>query len=177
MSYSSVYTRLPGVMSACSRGRIVACWTFCSIRMTTSPRAERLREWAASPSPRYPAPERLSAVAGAQDGLFFHRVGAPFMASDYVHFIALDLPRQVRLRLMHHHAGTQLLGHPVHVILIQPQLACDLLVGKIQPHPVQAQHPGAPGWMMPSKDGPREIVKRASASLTAVLLSVRLGRI
>src|SRR5262250_2147230 len=37
MSYSSVYTHVPGAIVAWISGLIVRCWTFSSIRMTTSP--------------------------------------------------------------------------------------------------------------------------------------------
>lgn len=61
--------------------------------------------------------------------------------------------------LRHHHPGAQLLGHTLHIILVQLQLLSDLLVGQVQPHQVRAYNLHRQGLMVTDKDRLCEIIK------------------
>ena len=120
MSYSSVYTRVPGAMNRSISGRIVTCRTFSSIWITTAPRPLD-----------HPENRRLFAVQGAAPACPFSRRRRPrrpfFTASGCpcdrydVDFVALHFPDQDRFGLAGDDPVLQLLGHALNVIRVQPQ--------------------------------------------------------
>jgi hypothetical protein len=63
------------------------------------------------------------------------------MARHDINLVTLDLARQRRLRLHRYDAHAQWRGHAVHVLFVQTPLLPNLLVGKVQDHPVQALDP------------------------------------
>ena len=56
-------------------------------------------------------------------------------------------------------AGSQLLGHELHVRAGEPQLQGDLPVGEVQAHEIEAQHPDPQRLMVPGQDGAAQIVE------------------
>lgn len=99
------------------------------------------------------------------------------MARSDVDLVGLDLAAEPRGRLRALDALAQLLGHALHIILVETQLAGDLAIRQIQPHEVEAQHPGTQWLMMTREDRPGQIVEPAPAVLTAILLALRLSGI
>src|SRR5512143_2147843 len=138
MSYSSVYTCVPGPIVARSNGSIVLCWMFSSMPMTTSPprwSIPRIGGFSFSkvPRPGTPLSRRRRPLRPLFDGL-----GLALVAGHDRHFAALDLSGQARLRRAGHDACAQLLGQRLHVVLIQPQFLSNLLVGQVQAHEIHA---------------------------------------
>jgi hypothetical protein len=62
-----------------------------------------------------------------------------------INLVTLDLARKRRLRLHRYDAHAQWRCHAVHVIFVQTPLLPNLLVGKVQAHPVQAPDPQRQG--------------------------------
>ena len=94
-----------------------------------------------------------------------------------VYLVAFDLAGQTRLRLSDHDPGAQLLGHMLHVILVQPQLLGNLVIGDVQAHQIQAHQPDLQGLMMTGKHRPAEVVKVAPTGRAAIFLACRLRHI
>jgi hypothetical protein len=94
-----------------------------------------------------------------------------------VDLIGLDLAVEQWVGLRALDALAQLLGHALHIIFVEPQLAGDLAIRQIQADEVQAQHPGAQRLMMTRKDRARQVVEPTPAVAAAVLLTLRLGGI
>src|SRR5512143_3188679 len=138
MSYSSLYTCVPGPIVARINGSIVLCWTFASMRMTTSPprwSIPRIGGFSFSKVPRPGAP-----LSRRRRPLrpFFDCLGLALVAGHDVHFVTLNRSGQARLRRAGYDSRAQLLGHRLHVVLIQPQFLSNLLVGQVQAHEIQA---------------------------------------
>lgn len=88
------------------------------------------------------APARaFQAPPAARTVLSSDRLGMTLMARHDIHFVALHLAGQGRLRLRRHDSRAQLRDHAVHIVLVQTQFIPDLLVGEVQSHQVQAQEP------------------------------------
>ncbi len=94
-----------------------------------------------------------------------------------VDLVGLDLTAEQWIRLCALNALAQLLGHALHIIFVEPQLAGDLAIRQIQAHEVEAQHPSAQWLVMARKDRPRQVVEPTPAVPAAVLLALRLGGI
>ena len=90
------------------------------------------------------------------------------MARDHIEFVALDLAAQVRLRLPGDDPSTQLCCHLVDFTRRQIQLLGDLLLGQIQAHQIEAEHPDAERLVMSGEDGPGQVIE-ISAALPAVI--------
>ena len=91
MSYSSVYTTVPGAIVARIRGPIVTCFPFSSIRITTVPQRGIIPKiggfsLANVPRPRSPFNRRRRGAS-----LFFHRLGLTLMSGHHIDFVAFDL--------------------------------------------------------------------------------------
>ena len=71
-------------------------------------------------------------------GLFFDGGGIALLTGDDINLVDLDLARQDDRRSFGGQPFAQLRRHLLHVIFIQAQLLCDLSVGEIQPHEIQA---------------------------------------
>ena len=63
----------------------------------------------------------------------------------------------------------------MHVVLIEIEFFCNLVVREVEPHEIQAQYPHPQGLMMPGKDRVRQIVKTSLAGLAQVALTLGLG--
>ena len=59
------------------------------------------------------------------------------------------------------------------VIFIQAQLLCNLSVGEIQPHEIQAQYPSPQRLMMAGQRRVREIVETKLAIVAKIALAMR----
>ncbi len=60
------------------------------------------------------------------------------MTGDDINLVDLNLARQDDRRSFDGQPFAQLRRHLLHVVFIQAQLLCDLSVGEIQPHEIQA---------------------------------------
>src|SRR5512144_284683 len=115
MSYSSVYTCGLGLIVARINGAIVLCWTFSSMRMTTSPPRWSIPKiggfsFSKVPRPGAPLSRRLRPLRPLFDCL-----GLALVAGHDIHFIALDLSGQARLRRAGYDTRAQRLGHRLYV--------------------------------------------------------------
>ena len=59
------------------------------------------------------------------------------MPSPHINLIAFHFPRQGRFGLAGDDPLAQLLGHPLHVIRVQPQLLGDLGIRQVQHNEIQ----------------------------------------
>ncbi len=96
------------------------------------------------------------------------------MTCHHIDFIALDLTAQPRRGLALHNALAQLAGHLLHVILVQVQLAGNLLVGEVESHQIQTDNPGAQRLVVARQDGSAQIIKVAATTATLVALALHL---
>ena len=97
------------------------------------------------------------------------------MTGYHIHLVTFDLPGQARLGFERHNPLAQLSGHRLHVILVQPQLLGNLLIGQIQAHEIQTQNPYPQGLMMTGKDRVRQIIKVPMTALAVVFPPRWLG--
>ncbi len=63
----------------------------------------------------------------------------------------------------------------MHVVLIEIEFSCHLVVREVEPHKIQAEYPHAKGLMMAGKNRVRHIVKASLAGLAQVALPLGLG--
>ena len=87
-----------------------------------------------------------------------------------VHLVALDLAVELDLGLAHDDPLAELRGHDLGVVGVDTQLLGDLLVGEVQPHEVQAQHPDPQRLVMPGEDRPGQVVEPRPAGVAAISL-------
>ena len=73
-----------------------------------------------------------------------------------------------------HQSPRNCVRHLLSVIFIQAQLLCDLSVGEIQPHEIQAQYPSPQRLMMAGQRRVREIVETKLAIVAKIALAMRL---
>ncbi len=97
-----------------------------------------------------------------------------FVSGDDVDFVAFDFALQGRSRLTSDNAGTQLTGHVMGVAGREVKLLCDLLIGQVQPHEVEAEYPDAQRLMMVGEDRSGQVIEVAAASLAMVALALVL---
>jgi hypothetical protein len=69
---------------------------------------------------------------------------------------------------------TQLTGHRLDFAHRQVQLGCNLFIGKVQAHEVQAQDPDFQGQVMAFKNGTSQVIELLTARFTQVALPVSL---
>jgi len=93
----------------------------------------------------------------------------------HVHLVALDLAAERNLGLALDDPLTELGGHHLGIVGVDVQFLGDLLVGEIQPHEVQAQHPDPERLMVPGEDGVGQIIEPLVAAVAVVALSFPLG--
>ena len=90
MSYSSVYTTVPGAIVARISGAIVTCCTFSNIPITTVPRLNHAQDGGLllgqRPAPAVP----LQATPSGEPPLFLYRLGMTLMSRHNIDFIAFD---------------------------------------------------------------------------------------
>ena len=108
---------------------MVACWTLSSIRTTTAPPRWIIPKMGGFSVSRVPRPRAPFSRRRRPRRPFFHRFRASFMAGHDIDLVAFHVSRQNRFGLAGDDAVTQVLGHPLHVVWIQPQLLGDLGVG------------------------------------------------
>ena len=80
-----------------------------------------------------------------------------------VDLVAFDLSGEDDRGLAFDDALPQLRGHPLGVVGIEVQFACDLLVGEVQPKEIQAQDPDPQRLVMSGEEGPGQVVEAAAA--------------
>jgi hypothetical protein len=91
-----------------------------------------------------------------------------FMASDDIEFVALNLTAQLWLPFAGNDASTQLHGHLVDFTRRKVELLCDLFLGEIQPHQIEAEHPDPQRSVVSGENRPGQIIE-IPAALTAVI--------
>ena len=96
------------------------------------------------------------------------------MARHHVDLIDLHLARQFHLRGLGDQAAAQQLRHGLHVGPTQAQLACDLPIGEVQAHEVEAQHPHAQWLVAAGQHRAGEVVETGCTRLAAVALTIGL---
>ena len=136
-------------------GLMVACCTLASMRRTTSPLRwirPRMGGLSFSSVPRPPLPfqrlrhwnlgqlrpARLPACGTVQAAPFGHLFRLALVPGHHVNLVDLHLASERHLRGLGGQAAAQLLRHGLHIRNSQAQLACDLPIGKIQTHKVEA---------------------------------------
>ena len=97
------------------------------------------------------------------------------MTGHDIDLVALYVPRQDGVRLAGNNPLSQLLGHPLHIVWVQPQLVGNLGIRQVQTHEIQTQNPNPQRLMMPRQHRLRQIVKIAVATLTPIFLSCGLS--
>ena len=97
------------------------------------------------------------------------------MPGDDIDLIDLHLTRQLHRRDLGGQAGTQLLGHGLHIRDIQVEFSCDLPVRQVEAHEIETEHPDPQGLMMTSQHGAGQVVKAGAAGRAAVALAMRLS--
>ena len=96
------------------------------------------------------------------------------MARHHVNLIDLDFALQLHFGGFGHEAAAQLLRHGLHVGPTQTQLACDLPVGEVQAHEVEAQHPHAQRLVAAGQHRAGEVVEAGCARSAPIPLPMRL---
>ena len=91
-----------------------------------------------------------------------------FVPGGDVDLVALDLPLELHGRLALDDAETELRGHLLGIVGVDRQLAGNLLVGQIEAHQVQAQHPDREWLMMAGEHGARQIIEATAAYLAQI---------
>ena len=63
----------------------------------------------------------------------------------------------------------------MHVVLIEIEFSCHLVVREVEPHDIPAEYPHAKGVMLAGKERGRHIVKASLAGLAQGALTLGLG--
>jgi hypothetical protein len=93
---------------------------------------------------------------------------------DDVDLVDLHLTFELHGRDFGSQAGAELLGHELHVGLVQRQFLGDLPVREVQAHQVQAQNPDPQRLVVPRQYGAGQVVEAAAAGRATIALPVRL---
>src|SRR3954467_6060899 len=175
MSYSSVWSSVPGATACVMIGLMVACRTVGNIcRLTAPPRWIRPRTggFSFSSVPRPGAPGSLRRRPGRP---FFDLAWLALMPGDTINLIDLGSAFPLRDRRPSEQTLAKLLGHRLHVRGIQAQFLSDLPVGEVQPHQIEAQDPHAERLMMSRQHRAGQVVEPSMARLAQVALSMPLS--
>lgn len=113
MLYSSLYTSVPAVTVSTISGLIVACFTFASIRITTSP--ERMDHAEDGSLLQRPTPRHTFQGAAATFTPRIHYgFGVSLVSGFDVNLIKLNIPRQAYQRFFSRHLAVTIPSSPAH---------------------------------------------------------------
>lgn len=134
---------------------------------------ESSRKWVASLFPVCPDHVHPSACfCGPFDPFGIRHQGCLYVLPQ--HRLHQTQPRHGGLfSVFFNNSFTKLASHLMNVATVKPQLFCNLLIGQIQSHEVEAQDPNFKGLMMPGKDGTGKVVETLSAFFTLITLPGR----
>jgi len=99
------------------------------------------------------------------------------MTGNHVYFVAFDRAREFDLRLLGNDAVAEYRCHFLGLGFLQVQFGGNLLVGKVQTHKIQTQHPHGQRLVMPGKHGFGQVVKRPATFPAKVMLAIGLDDI
>ncbi len=101
-----------------------------------------------------PARGLLSVDGGVLPALFLYGFWVSCVPCPHVHFVTLDFPAQLDLRLVGHNPSAQLTRQVMPIIFVEVEFRGDLLIREVQPHQIQTQNPGPQGLMVARENRP-----------------------
>jgi len=119
-------------------------------------------------------PARLPACGAVQAAPFGHSRRLALVPGHDVDLVDFHLAFERHLWRLGDQAAAQVLRHGLHVRPANAQFACDLPVGKVQPHEVEAQNPHAQPLVVPGQHGAGEIVEAGCTGFAPMPLPSRL---
>jgi len=96
-----------------------------------------------------------------------------FMSRHNIDFITFNFALEGYFRFFYN-PFTKLGSHLMDVATVQIQLFCNLLIGQVQSHEVEAQNPDFERLMVPGKNCAGKIIEAFSALFTLIMLPGRL---